>query len=553
MASKVEEGFKLVKSGINKALKIGGLKRKQEVDHVIRKNNLIGINSTNYNQRFLHPELKPTFAVEKNTKAAQYWGIPEKDGSFSVIPNPIKEFEWHKQNTTGGAQLFFNDFDQAAHQFNKQVFHPNEYKIVTPAKATISGNNINFTKPGELDFGSGQKKEIGATIYNLETKTSRPNYAADIFPRQKESIPSQPVVQKPSSPKPETKTEAKTPAQTSDNVSGETSIPSEESQYFTTDTINSEAQVISKEPSTKSAASTVTDASKTSGPTEIKPEQKVEQQPVDKQENTVNNTSAESSQSGESDNVSDETATFNDEQPQQTAGNATSGTSSSAGPDDVTKNGLGETHKMTDEEVAEIRRQTGDGEPEKKKTEQPRKQKAQETVQGQAETNTSGGEEESHQGGIRGFLNRFRSHENEYQKGNKAMIDALEKNAGATYAEDPSKLGRVDRAMQKRVHNEQNNLFNELRGAKDDEEFEKVLKNHNVDTMEDMSQDELQKNITDAFQKKLKDGPTLGDRMDAYHVHGIAATGVIGASVLGMADSRGQKSNSELYSDPFGQ
>ena len=57
--------------------------------------------------------------------------------------------------------------------------------------------------------------------------------------------------------------------------------------------------------------------------------------------------------------------------------------------------------------------------------------------------------------------------------------------------------------------------------------------------------------IDEILQKEAENGPTLGDKFKAHHGVGLTGLGVVGVSTLDLANSRGQQSNAQLYSDPF--
>ena len=59
------------------------------------------------------------------------------------------------------------------------------------------------------------------------------------------------------------------------------------------------------------------------------------------------------------------------------------------------------------------------------------------------------------------------------------------------------------------------------------------------------------RSIHDDFKEQMKSGPSVGDYFYGYHGPTAVGLGLGTASVLALSNSRGQKSNAELYSDPF--
>ena len=57
--------------------------------------------------------------------------------------------------------------------------------------------------------------------------------------------------------------------------------------------------------------------------------------------------------------------------------------------------------------------------------------------------------------------------------------------------------------------------------------------------------------IDEMLKEKAESGPTIGDKFRAHHGVGLTGLGVVGVSTLDLANSRGQQSNAQLYSDPF--
>ena len=151
------------------------------------------------------------------------------------------------------------------------------------------------------------------------------------------------------------------------------------------------------------------------------------------------------------------------------------------------------------------------------------------------------------------FLVRHGFGKNSYQKGNAANIDAAFSgkpgehfNATVKDIEGAEGFDRVGRQKVDRITNDRKNLEADLRGAKDQDAFNQILKDRGIST-----EGNLGENISKYYDEQLHANATIGDMFNAYHGPKIVGAGLIGASVLKMSDSRGRVPNSQLYSDPF--
>ena len=116
----------------------------------------------------------------------------------------------------------------------------------------------------------------------------------------------------------------------------------------------------------------------------------------------------------------------------------------------------------------------------------------------------------------------------------------------------PSKeIPRENRAMMQRLINDARNYKSSMAAARTDEEIADVAKHFNIDYKKGMSHKDLRKQFMTDLRKKREGGPELIDYFNGYHgksVLGLAAVGAVGVDLFG---SKGQLSNSQLYSDPF--
>ena len=98
------------------------------------------------------------------------------------------------------------------------------------------------------------------------------------------------------------------------------------------------------------------------------------------------------------------------------------------------------------------------------------------------------------------------------------------------------------------VGRDYDNLIAKMQGAKTQEEFSKLMEDHHIKYSDGMSGAELNKNINAHFNERIDGGPGVGNYVAGNKVASAAMLGVAGASVLALSDSRGRRSNSQLYS-----
>lgn len=141
---------------------------------------------------------------------------------------------------------------------------------------------------------------------------------------------------------------------------------------------------------------------------------------------------------------------------------------------------------------------------------------------------------------------------NEFQQATTSVIESGGEFKAADYMKSAENAGWLEKngikEMQSRVNSERESFLARAQGAKDQAEFDKLFKEQGI---EGATRDNFVQKVNEHFGGQLKDGPSVHDYFKGNHGYGITATGVAGASVISMASSRGRKSNSELYSDPF--
>lgn len=98
------------------------------------------------------------------------------------------------------------------------------------------------------------------------------------------------------------------------------------------------------------------------------------------------------------------------------------------------------------------------------------------------------------------------------------------------------------------VGRDYDNLIAKMQGAKTQEEFSKLMEDHHIKYSDGMSGAELNKNINAHFNERIDGGPGVGNYIVGNKAVSGAMLGVAGASVLALSDSRGRRSNSQLYS-----
>lgn len=147
-----------------------------------------------------------------------------------------------------------------------------------------------------------------------------------------------------------------------------------------------------------------------------------------------------------------------------------------------------------------------------------------------------------------GFFSRWRDKPNEFQQQTDQAIEDWQKQSGGSFNIGEIGEKRAEKAMGKRLTAKGDEILGDLRGAKNQEEYDKVLKEHGVEVGKNQNTMDA---IQDTLQKQAKKGPGAQDYLNGYYGPQIVAAGTVGASVLGMSSSRGQQSNEDLYSNPF--
>ena len=113
--------------------------------------------------------------------------------------------------------------------------------------------------------------------------------------------------------------------------------------------------------------------------------------------------------------------------------------------------------------------------------------------------------------------------------------------------------GRANDQMRERLTSEFKNFGVDIDAAKDDaEKLEKIARDYGIDNYKKgMTTNELKGLGDEAFARRVGEGPNFKDYFNGYHGPGLTAAGIGGATLLGIMNSKGQMSNSQLYSDPF--
>lgn len=145
---------------------------------------------------------------------------------------------------------------------------------------------------------------------------------------------------------------------------------------------------------------------------------------------------------------------------------------------------------------------------------------------------------------------------NDFQKQTHAFFS---KKSGGKFNADAAGITEDDHWFTKnakkyhvnRLNNERENLYAQLQGAKSAEELDSVMKDHGIKYSKGAGYDKMNEAINAHYQNKLKQGASYGDYFMGNHGPGVVALGATGAFALHLANSRGQKSNSDLYSNPF--
>lgn len=111
-------------------------------------------------------------------------------------------------------------------------------------------------------------------------------------------------------------------------------------------------------------------------------------------------------------------------------------------------------------------------------------------------------------------------------------------------------LGRSERWMFERLGNMRANA-QKVFDKGTDEQIKKELGRWGIEAREGAKADDYMNDIDKILKKKAESGPTIGDKFKSHHGVGLTGLGVVGVSTLDLANSRGQQSNAQLYSDPF--
>ena len=113
-------------------------------------------------------------------------------------------------------------------------------------------------------------------------------------------------------------------------------------------------------------------------------------------------------------------------------------------------------------------------------------------------------------------------------------------------------LGRSERWMLERLGKMRANAQKVFEKGTD-KQIKNELGRWGIETKEGAraTADEYMEKIDEVLRKKAESGPTLGDKFRSHHGVGLTGLGVVGVSTLDLANSRGQQSNAQLYSDPF--
>lgn len=152
---------------------------------------------------------------------------------------------------------------------------------------------------------------------------------------------------------------------------------------------------------------------------------------------------------------------------------------------------------------------------------------------------------------IEGFKAKYSNTPTEFQQQTTEMVNKF---AGGKYtgAVDTENMNWIEAGANKHLHKsvaqDYQNLMAKMQGAKDQEAFSKLMEETGINYKEGMSGAELEKNINAHFDKRIADGPGIANYMLGNRAASGAMLGVAGASVLALSDSRGRRSNSDLYS-----
>nr|DAK26776.1 MAG TPA: protein of unknown function (DUF4733) [Caudoviricetes sp.] len=105
--------------------------------------------------------------------------------------------------------------------------------------------------------------------------------------------------------------------------------------------------------------------------------------------------------------------------------------------------------------------------------------------------------------------------------------------------------------MKKRKINEIHNFNRSMDSAKTSQEVKGVMEHYGLEHKEGMTSREIRKAMSDKIRQDIKSGPDLQDYFYGYHGPELLGLGAVGGVAVDLFSSKGQKSNSQLYSDPF--
>ena len=111
-------------------------------------------------------------------------------------------------------------------------------------------------------------------------------------------------------------------------------------------------------------------------------------------------------------------------------------------------------------------------------------------------------------------------------------------------------LGRSERWMFERLGNMRANA-QKVFDKGTDEQIKNELGRWGIEAKDGDKVADYMNKIDEMLKEKAESGPTIGDKFRAHHGVGLTGLGVVGVSTLDLANSRGQQSNAQLYSDPF--
>lgn len=110
---------------------------------------------------------------------------------------------------------------------------------------------------------------------------------------------------------------------------------------------------------------------------------------------------------------------------------------------------------------------------------------------------------------------------------------------------------RGESRMYERLGSNRENLLNQMQAMKNGDELSKLMESKGITYQQGMPNEELLNNIDAHFKQQAQNGPTSMDVFRGNNGLGFTGLGVAGIGALSLANSKGQMSNSQLYSDPF--